>query len=72
MTLAGARRAEKPGVLVARDGGASGEIEDQAAIQLLVESEVEVVEGLLGFAELGLLLPPLQQALAAQGEFVGD
>ena len=49
-----------------------GQIEDQAAIHLLVESEVEVVESLLGVAELGLLCPPLQQALATQGEFVGD
>jgi hypothetical protein len=39
---------------------------------LLIEVEVEVVEGLLGVAELGLLCPPLQQALAAACEFVGD
>ena len=57
---------------MARDEGAGGEIEDQTAIHLLVESEVEVVEGLLGVAELGLLFPTLQQALATQGEFVGD
>ena len=63
---------EKQGVFVARDKGAGGQIEDQAAIHLLVESEVEVVEGLLRVAELGLLFPPLQQALATQGEFVGD
>jgi hypothetical protein len=37
-----------------------------------IEGEVEVVEGLLGVAELSLLFPPLQQALATQGEFVGD
>jgi hypothetical protein len=60
------------GVFVARDERASGQIEDQAAIHLLIESEVEVVEGFLGVAELGLLFPPLQQALATQGEFVGD
>jgi hypothetical protein len=72
VTLAGAGWAEKQGIFVARDEGASAQIEDQAAIHLLVESEVEVVEGLLGVAELGLLFPPLQQALATQGEFVGD
>ena len=72
MTLAGAGRTEKQGVFVARDEGAGGEIEDQTAIHLLVESEVEVVEGLLGVAELGLLFPTLQEALATQGEFVGD
>jgi len=72
VTLAGAGWAEKQGIFVARDEGASAQIEDQAAIHLLVESEVEVVEGLLGVAELGLLFPPLQQALATQGKFVGD
>src|SRR6266496_56705 len=57
---------------MAGDEGASSEIEDQAAIHLFVEVEVEVVERLLGVAELGLLFPPLQQALATTGEFVGD
>jgi len=72
VTLAGSGWTEKQCVFVAGDEGAGGEIEDQAAIHLLVEGEVEVVEGLLGVAELGLLFPPLQQALATQGEFVGD
>jgi hypothetical protein len=72
VTLAGAGGTEKQGVFVAGDEGAGGQIEDQAAIHLLVEGEVEVVEGLLGIAELGLLCPPLQQALAAPGQFVGD
>jgi hypothetical protein len=56
------------GVFVACDERASGQIEDQAAIHLIVESEVEVVESLVGVAELGLLFPPLQQALATQGD----
>jgi len=72
MTLASAGWTEKQGIFVARDEGASGQVEDHAAIHLLVESEVEVVEGLLRVAELGLLFPALQQALATQGEFVGD
>src|SRR5437660_706384 len=57
---------------MASDEGAAGEIEDQAAVHLLVEVEVEVVERFLCIAELGLLFPPLQQALAATSEFVGD
>ena len=57
---------------MASDEGGGGKIEDQAAIHLLVEGEVEVIEGLLRVAELGLLFPPLQQALAATGEFVRD
>jgi hypothetical protein len=52
---------------VAGDKGAGGEIEDQAAIHLLVEVEVEVIESLLGVAELGLLFPPLQKAFATAG-----
>jgi len=43
-----------------------------SAIHLFVEVEVEVVEGLLRVAELGLLFPPLQQALAAASQFVRD
>jgi hypothetical protein len=72
VTFAGARRTEKQGVFVTGDEGAGRQIEDQAAIHLLIEGEVEVVEGLLGVAELRLLCPSLQQALAAPGEFVGD
>ena len=55
VTLAGAGRTEKQGVFVAGDEGAGGQIEDQAAIHLGIEGEVEVVEGLLRVAELGLL-----------------
>jgi len=72
VTLAGAGRTEKQGIFVACDERASGQIEDQATIHLLVESEVEVIESLVRVAELGLLGAPLQQALATQGEFVGD
>ena len=72
MTFAAAGGTEKQGIFVAGDEGASGQVEDQAAIHLLVEGEVEVVEGLLGVAELRLFCPPLQQALATPGQFVGD
>ena len=41
---------------MAGDKSAGGQIEDQAAIHLLIEGEVEVIEGLLGVAELGLLV----------------
>ncbi len=63
---------EKQGVFVAGDKGAGGQVEDQTAIHLLVEAEVEVVQGLLGVAELRLLCPPLQQPLTTPSEFVGD
>src|ERR1019366_2301988 len=71
VALAGAGRTEKQCVFAARDKAGSSQVEDQAAIHLLVEGEVEVVEGLVGVAELRLLFPPLQQALAPPGQFVG-
>jgi len=57
---------------VARDECASGQIEDQAAIHLLIESKVEVIDSLLRIAELLLLGAPLEQTLAPPREFVGD
>jgi hypothetical protein len=54
------------------DEGACGQVEYQAAIHLGIEVEVEVVKRLLRIAEGGLLAPPLQQAVAAPGQLVGD
>ena len=48
-----------------------GQVEDQTAIHLRVEGEVEVVQRLLRVAEGGLFAPPLQQPIAAPGQFVG-
>jgi hypothetical protein len=52
------------------DEGSGGQVEDQTAIHLLVEVEVEVVEVALWVAKLGLLGSALQQTIAATGEFV--
>ena len=57
---------------MASDEGSGGQVEDQTAIHLLVEVEVEVVEGPLRVAKLGLLGPALQQTIAATSEFVRD
>jgi hypothetical protein len=43
VAFAGAGWTEKQGVFVACDKSAGGEIEDQAAIHLLIEVEVEVM-----------------------------
>jgi hypothetical protein len=43
VTFAGAGWTEKQGVFVPGDKSAGGQIEDQAAIHLLVEGEVEVI-----------------------------
>jgi hypothetical protein len=42
------------------------------AIHLLVEVEVEVVQGLMRIAEGSLLFSALQQAIATTLEFIGD
>jgi len=47
VTLAAAGWTEKQGVLVGGDEGAAGQVEDQAAIHLGIEAEVEVVQALL-------------------------
>jgi hypothetical protein len=57
---------------VARDESAGGQVEHQAAIHLLVEVEVEAVEGFLWVTKLGLLRSSCQQALAATSQFVRD
>ncbi len=54
------------------DEGSGRQIEGQAAIHLLVEGKVEVLERLLGVAKLCLFLTTLQQSVAATSEFVGD
>ena len=51
---------------------AGGQIEDQAAIHLRVEIEVEVVERLVGIAEAGLFAPPFQEPVRAPRQLVGD
>ena len=48
-----------------------GQFEDQAAIHLFVEVEIEVIEGHLRIAKLRLLPPSLQQSVAATSQFVG-
>ena len=63
---------EKQCVFALADEGARGQVEDQTAIHLRIEVEVEVVERLLRIAEGGLFAPALQQSVAAPGQFVGD
>ena len=58
MTLAGSGWTQKQRVFVSGDEGGGGEIEDEAAIHLLVEGEVEALKCLLRVPELGLFPPP--------------
>jgi hypothetical protein len=57
--------APKEGVLVTLDKRAGRQVEDQAAVHLGVEVEVEVVEVFLRIAKLGLFAPAFQQAVTA-------
>ena len=70
MALAGARGAEEEAVLVLRDKAAGGELEDEAAIHLLVEVEVKGVERLARVAEGGLLEAPVEEPILAPEQLV--
>src|SRR5881628_494357 len=72
VTLPRAGRAEEDRVLVRGEEAAGGELEDEAALHLLVEVEVEAVERLVGVAELGLLEAAGEEAVGAVGELVLD
>ena len=70
VALAGAGRAEEERVLVVRDEVAGGELEDEAAVELAVEVEVEGVEGLADVAEAGALHAPLEEPVLAPLQLV--
>jgi len=57
---------------VAGDEGRGRQIENQTAIHLGIEGEVEVIEGFLRIAKLSLLAPTFQQAVATTSKFVGN
>jgi hypothetical protein len=72
MAFACAARTEKERIFPSRDESARGEIEYQTAVHLRIESEIEVVERLVGVAKAGLLSAAVQQAIRAPGEFIRD
>ena len=55
---------------VASDERSCSQIENQTSIHLLVEVQIEVVEGFLRIAELRLFSPPLEQPLGSTHEFI--
>ena len=63
---------EQERVLALGDEAGGGELEDEGAVDLLVEGEVEAVERAVGVAEAGLLVAPGEQAVLAALELVGD
>ena len=58
VALARTGRAEKQSVFALGDEAGGGELEDERAVDFLVEGEVEAVEGAVGVAESGLLVAP--------------
>jgi hypothetical protein len=66
VALAGAGRAEEERILGRGEEVSGGEVEDQGAVHLLVEVEVEAVERLALVAEASLLDAPSDQPIAAQ------
>ena len=72
VALAASSWAKKKCVFAPSDPGGGGQVEDQTAVHLWIELEVEVIELLVCVAELRLLVAPVQQALTAAGEFIGD
>ena len=65
-------RAEEEPVLVLGDEAAGGELEDEAAIELPIEVEIEGVEGLADVTEAGLLEAAVEQPVLASKELVTD
>src|SRR5262249_40597668 len=72
VTFAGTGWTQKKGVLMASDERCGRQIEDQAAIHLLVEVEIEVIERHLRIAKLCLFPSPLQESVAAASQIIGD
>jgi hypothetical protein len=51
---------------------ASSEIEDETAVHLRIESEVEVIQCAMRTSKTSLLATPFQQSIRARAEFVGN
>jgi hypothetical protein len=72
VTLSRTRPAEEESVLPLGDEAAGGELEDERPVHLLVEVEIEGVEGLAGITEAGVLEPALEQPILALEQLVLD
>lgn len=72
VTFASAGRTEERGILMLGDECAGGKLEGQTPIHLLVEAEIEIVEGFESIAKLGLLVPALQEPIGATDKSIED
>jgi hypothetical protein len=65
MTFPASSWTKKKCVFALSDPSGSSQVEDKTAVHLWIELEVEVVEVLVGIAELRLLVAPFQQSPTA-------
>jgi hypothetical protein len=72
MALAGAGRAEEEPVLVLGDEAAGRQLEDEPAIELPIEVEIEGVQRLAHVTEAGLFEAAVEQPVLASKELVTD
>src|SRR5439155_17929164 len=72
MALTRPRWSEEEHVLALADEARGGQLVDQGAAHLLVEIEVETVEGAVRIAEAGLLGAALEESVLSAQELVGD
>ena len=72
MALAGAWRAEEERVLALADEAGGGQLVDERAVHLLVEGEIEAVEGAVRVAEGSLLETPTEEPVLSPRELVAD
>jgi len=72
VTLPRTGRADQQRVLALSDESGGGELEDESAVDLAVEGEVEAVERAVGVPESGLLGAPGEEAVLAAEELVGN
>ena len=70
MTLSGTRWTKEKCILPAIDKVAAGQLEEQTAIHLLVEAEVEVIEGLEGVTKARLFTASFQESITTSDEFI--
>src|SRR5262249_50880472 len=70
VALPGAGRAEKEGIRMLGDPVAGGQLEDEGAVHLPVEIEVEGVQALAGVAEAGERDPALEEPILPAGRSV--
>ena len=72
MTRPAPRWPEEEEIFALRDEAARRELEDECPVHLLVEGEVERVEGARGIAEAGLRTAPFEESILAALQFIVD